>query len=142
MVLSTEAPEFNSDLLAGNDEGAVSAHQIARHSLLVKPYTHLEEEAQALHASFAFEGSEGVFCDRYEASIQGVHKTLARPGHGDEGAATVVFGLCFLEGPCQSKLPYAFGDGRVIQLQRVGCCGYGHSWPFAGNEQHPELVDG
>lgn len=136
-----QPPEFDGYLLAGHNERAIAAHEVAHHSFLVAALAGAEEQVHGPNASLALKRIQRYFGYAHEALIECRYALRACRGERDEAAAAIVLRGCFRDGARLRQLGSAFGGSGVVQLQHIGGSAHGYSGALAGEEQYPELVD-
>lgn len=124
-----------SRLLAGDDEGAVPAHQIAHHPLLVEPHAGFEEKLQGLCPLVALEGVQGAFGRGYQTLVEGREEPLAGGSYGERGVSVVIVAGSLLKGSLPHELSGAGGHRGVVEPERRGGRRRGLLGAFADEQQ-------
>ena len=132
---TAQTAEIEGRLLAGDDEGAVPAHQIAHHPLLVEPHAGFEEKLQGLCPLVALEGVQGAFGRGYQTLVEGREEPLAGGCYGERGVSVVIVAGSLLKGSLPHELSGAGGHRGVVEPERRGGRRRGLLGAFADEQQ-------
>lgn len=135
VLLTAQTAEIEGRLLAGDDEGAVPAHQIAHHPLLVEPHAGFEEKLQGLCPLVALEGVQGAFGRGYQTLVEGCEEPLAGGCYGERGVSVVIVAGSLLKGSLPHELSGAGGHRGVVEPERRGGRRRGLLGAFADEQQ-------
>lgn len=115
VLLTAQTAEIEGRLLAGDDEGAVPAHQIAHHPLLVEPHAGFEEKLQGLCPLVVLEGVQGAFGRGYQTLVEGREEPLAGGCYGERGVSVVIVAGSLLKGSLPHELSGAGGHRGIVE---------------------------